>query len=70
MLKRSRRNCTTFRTKENQLTNIGYIYMDQHKFGLAEASFQQALALAKGINSKRTGLQRIEGPGATGVVAG
>ena len=38
--------------QENQLTNIGYIYMDQHKFGLAEESFQQALALAKGIKAK------------------
>ena len=38
--------------QENQLTNIGYIYMDQHKFGLAEESFQQALALAKSIKAK------------------
>jgi CHAT domain-containing protein len=38
--------------QENQLTNIGYIYMDQHKYGRAEESFQQALALAKSIKAK------------------
>lgn len=34
--------------QENQLTNIGYIYMDQHKFGPASESFEKALELAKG----------------------
>ncbi len=38
--------------QENELTNIGYIYMDQRKFDLAARSFQQALGLAQGINAK------------------
>src|SRR5208282_1201384 len=40
------------RDQENELTNIGYIYMDQHRFALAAQSFQQALGLARGINAK------------------
>jgi CHAT domain-containing protein len=39
--------------QENQLTNIGYIYMDQRKFGLAAESFQRALDLAEGIKAKQ-----------------
>ncbi len=38
--------------RENELTNIGYIYMDAHKFDLAARSFQRALDLAEGIKSK------------------
>jgi CHAT domain-containing protein len=38
--------------QENELTNIGYIYMDERKFDLAAQSFQQALSLAQGINAK------------------
>jgi CHAT domain-containing protein len=40
------------RDQENELTNIGYIYMDERKFDLAAHSFQQALGLAQGINAK------------------
>jgi len=40
------------RDQENELTNIGYIYMDEHKFDLAGQSFQQALGLAQRINAK------------------
>ena len=40
------------RDQENELTNIGYIYMDHHRFALAAQSFQQALGLARGINAK------------------
>ena len=40
------------RDQENELTNIGYIYMDQRKFDLAARSFQQALGLAQGIKAK------------------
>ena len=39
--------------QENELTNIGYIYMDQHKFDLAEQSFQHALQLAESIKAKQ-----------------
>jgi CHAT domain-containing protein len=39
--------------EENYLTNIGYIYMDEHKFDLAAQSFQQALGLAQGIGAKK-----------------
>jgi CHAT domain-containing protein len=39
--------------RENLLTNLGYIYMDQRKFDLAAQSFQQALQLAKGIEAKQ-----------------
>ena len=39
--------------EENYLTNIGYIYMDEHKFDLAAQSFRQALALAQGIGAKK-----------------
>ncbi len=38
--------------QENELTNIGYIYMDEDKFDLAGQSFQQALQLAQEINAK------------------
>jgi CHAT domain-containing protein len=38
--------------RENELTNIGYVFMDASKFDLAAQSFQQALSLAEGINSK------------------
>ena len=38
--------------QENELTNIGYIYMDERKFDLAAQSFQRALGLAQGINAK------------------
>ena len=38
--------------RENELTNIGYIYMDSGKFESAAQSFQQALELAESINSK------------------
>jgi CHAT domain-containing protein len=39
--------------RENLLTNIGYIYMDSHKFDQAAQSFQQALEIAKGIEAKQ-----------------
>ena len=39
--------------QENELTNIGYIYMDQRKFDLAEQSFQHALQLAESIKAKQ-----------------
>jgi CHAT domain-containing protein/tetratricopeptide (TPR) repeat protein len=39
--------------RENLLTNLGYIYMDQRKFDLAAQSFQHALELAKGIKAKQ-----------------
>jgi len=39
-------------SQENELTNIGYIYMDQRKFERAAQSFQQALGLAQRINAK------------------
>lgn len=39
--------------QENELTNIGYIYMDQRKYDLAEQSFQRALELATGIAAKQ-----------------
>ena len=39
--------------QENELTNIGYIYMDQRKFDLAAQSFRQALDLALRIKAKR-----------------
>jgi len=39
--------------QENELTNIGYIYMDQHKFGLAQQSFLRALELADGLKAKQ-----------------
>ena len=35
----------------NELTNIGYIYMDRRQFDLAANSFLQALALAEGIKA-------------------
>ncbi len=40
-------------SRANELTNIGYIYMDQRKFDLAAQSFQQALTLAQGIEAKK-----------------
>jgi CHAT domain-containing protein len=39
--------------QENQLTNIGYIYLDKSRFDLAAQSFQQALQLATGNTAKR-----------------
>lgn len=39
--------------RENLLTNIGYIYMDERKFDLAAQSFQRALELAQGIKAKQ-----------------
>ncbi len=39
-------------TQGNQLTNIGYIYMDERKFDLAAQSFQKALALAQATKAK------------------
>jgi len=36
----------------NELTNMGYAYMDQGKFDLANQSFQKALTLAKSIEAK------------------
>jgi CHAT domain-containing protein len=38
--------------QENELTNIGYIYMDSHQVDLAAQSFQQALLLAEGLKAK------------------
>jgi CHAT domain-containing protein/Tfp pilus assembly protein PilF len=37
----------------NALTNIGYIYMDAHKFDLAGQSFEKALKLAEGIKAQQ-----------------
>jgi CHAT domain-containing protein/tetratricopeptide (TPR) repeat protein len=39
--------------QENQLTNIGYIYVDRHQFDLASQTFRQALNLAEGIKAKQ-----------------
>ena len=39
--------------QENELTNIGYVYMDQRKLDLAAKSFQQALQLAESIKAKQ-----------------
>jgi CHAT domain-containing protein/Tfp pilus assembly protein PilF len=39
--------------RENELTNIGYVYMDQRKLDLAAKSFQQALQLAESIKAKQ-----------------
>ncbi len=39
-------------TEQNELTNIGYVDMDQRKYAVAEQSFLQALALARKINAK------------------
>ncbi len=39
--------------QENELINIGYIYMDQHNFDLAARSFHEALGLAEGIKAKQ-----------------
>jgi CHAT domain-containing protein/Flp pilus assembly protein TadD len=38
--------------QENELTNIGYIYLDERKFDMAAQSFQQALGLAQKINAR------------------
>jgi CHAT domain-containing protein/Tfp pilus assembly protein PilF len=35
--------------QENELTNMGYVYMEEHKFDLAARSFQNALGLAESI---------------------
>lgn len=42
-----------FFDQENELTNLGYIYMDQRKLDLAATSFQQALGIAKDIKAKQ-----------------
>ena len=39
--------------QENELTNMGYIFMDSHQFDRAEQSFQEALRLAEGIKAKQ-----------------
>ena len=39
--------------QENELTNIGHIYMDSRRFDLAALSFQRALNLAEGIKAKQ-----------------
>ncbi len=39
--------------QENELTNIGHIYMDSRRFDLAALSFQRALGLAEGIKAKQ-----------------
>jgi CHAT domain-containing protein len=39
--------------QENALTDMGYIYMDAHKFELAGQSFQKALELADGIKAQQ-----------------
>lgn len=39
--------------QENELTNIGHIYMDSRRFDLAALSFQRALHLAEGIKAKQ-----------------
>jgi CHAT domain-containing protein/Tfp pilus assembly protein PilF len=40
-------------SQANELTNIGYTYMDQRKSDRAAQSFQQALAFAQGIKAKK-----------------
>ncbi len=42
-----------FFDQENELTNLGYIYMDQRKLDLAASSFQRALGIAKEIKAKQ-----------------
>ena len=42
-----------FSDQENELTNIGYIYMDQRKFDLASQSFQRALQIANDIKAQQ-----------------
>jgi tetratricopeptide (TPR) repeat protein len=39
--------------QENELTNIGYVYMDESKFDLAGQSFRQALKLAESIKAQQ-----------------
>jgi CHAT domain-containing protein len=39
--------------QENELTNIGYIYMDQRKFDLAAQSFHRALEIAQDLKAKQ-----------------
>lgn len=39
--------------QENELTNIGYIYVDRRQFDLAAQSFQKALKLAEDIGAKQ-----------------
>ncbi len=41
-----------FFDQTNELTNIGYVYMDQRQFDLAARSFQQALSLAEKIKAE------------------
>lgn len=39
--------------QENELTNMGYIYMAQHQLDLAARSFQRALELSEGLKAKQ-----------------
>jgi CHAT domain-containing protein/tetratricopeptide (TPR) repeat protein len=39
--------------QENELTNIGYVQMDEHHFDVAAQSFQKALKLAEDIKAHR-----------------
>ncbi len=39
--------------QENELTNIGYIHLDAHRFDLAAESFQEALKLADDIQARQ-----------------
>jgi CHAT domain-containing protein/Tfp pilus assembly protein PilF len=50
--KRARQSGDIF-TQENELTNIGYVYMDWRKFDLAAQSFQEALGLARKIKASQ-----------------
>jgi CHAT domain-containing protein len=42
-----------FFDQENELTNIGYIYMDERKLDRAGQAFQQALSIAERIKAKQ-----------------
>ena len=39
--------------QENQITNIGYIYVNRHEFDMAAQTFRHALNLAEGIKAKQ-----------------
>jgi CHAT domain-containing protein len=39
--------------QDNELTNIGYIYVDRHQFDLAAQSFRRALDLAESLKAKQ-----------------
>ena len=45
--------CGYIYERENELTNIGYIQMDEQKFDLAGQSFREALDLAEGIKAQQ-----------------